>query len=142
MVRTWILNAISKDIVNAYLCANSARALWLELKANMENVTRPLLYKIQQGISTITQGNLSITTYYTKLKQLWDELICLMPPAMCTCENCTCVCNRTKIDQSEASQLIQFLMGLNETYDNIRNQILVLDPIAACEQGVFDGSSD
>ncbi|KAL0337554.1 UNVERIFIED_CONTAM: hypothetical protein Scaly_2030500 [Sesamum calycinum] len=34
-----------------------------------------------------------------------------------------------KLEQMEANQLIQFLTGLNESYDNIRNQILVLDPL-------------
>ncbi|KAL2232769.1 UNVERIFIED_CONTAM: Retrovirus-related Pol polyprotein from transposon RE1 [Sesamum indicum] len=129
MVRTWILNAISKDIVNAYLYASSARALWLELEARYGECDGPLLYKIQRGIGSMTQGNLSVTTYYTNLKQLWDELVCLMPPAMCTCGKCTCGCNKTKVDQTEANQLMQFLMGLNESYDNIRNQILVLDPL-------------
>ncbi|KAL0345870.1 UNVERIFIED_CONTAM: hypothetical protein Sradi_4418300 [Sesamum radiatum] len=33
-----------------------------------------------------------------------------------------------KVEQIEASQLIQFLTGLNESYDSIRNQILMLDP--------------
>ncbi|KAK4400618.1 Retrovirus-related Pol polyprotein from transposon RE1 [Sesamum angolense] len=89
----------------------------------------PLLYKIQRQISSMSQGNLDVTAYYTNLKQLWDELVCLMPPAMCTCGKCTCGCNKAKIDQTEASQLMQFLMGLNEIYDNIRNQILVLDPL-------------
>ncbi|KAL0408387.1 UNVERIFIED_CONTAM: hypothetical protein Sradi_1773100 [Sesamum radiatum] len=84
----------------------------------------PLLYKIQWEISTMTQGNLNVTTYYTSMKQLWDELVCFMPPAMCTCGS-----NKTKLEQMEASQLIQFLIGQNESFDNIRNQILVLDPL-------------
>ncbi|KAL0322188.1 UNVERIFIED_CONTAM: Retrovirus-related Pol polyprotein from transposon RE1 [Sesamum calycinum] len=129
MVRTWILNTISKDIVNAYLYATSARSLWLDLEARYGECDGPLLYKIQRQISSMSQGNLDVTAYYTNLKQLWDELVCLMPPAMCTCGKCTCGCNKAKIDQTESSQLIQFLMELNETYDNIRNQILVLDPL-------------
>ncbi|KAL0332894.1 UNVERIFIED_CONTAM: Retrovirus-related Pol polyprotein from transposon RE1 [Sesamum calycinum] len=40
-----------------------------------------------------------------------------------------CGSNKAKTDQIEASQLIQFLTGLNKSYDNIRNQILVLDPL-------------
>ncbi|KAK4406297.1 hypothetical protein Sango_0636200 [Sesamum angolense] len=52
-----------------------------------------------------------------------------MPPAMCTCDKCTCGSNKAKIDEIEASQLIQFLTRFNESYDNIINQILVLDPL-------------
>ncbi|KAL0356151.1 UNVERIFIED_CONTAM: hypothetical protein Sradi_4062000 [Sesamum radiatum] len=129
MVRTWILHTISKDIVNAYLYAASARSLWLELEARYGECDGPLLYKIQREINSMSQGNQNVTAYYTNLKQLWDELVCLMPPAMCTCGKCTCDSNKTKIEQTEASQLIQFLTGLNDSYDNIRNQILVLDPL-------------
>ncbi|KAL0458745.1 UNVERIFIED_CONTAM: Copia protein, partial [Sesamum latifolium] len=65
--------------------------------------------------------------YYTNMKQLWNELACLNPPAMCTYGRCICESNKAKVEEIEASQLIQFLTGLNESYDNIRNQILVLD---------------
>ncbi|KAK4394268.1 Retrovirus-related Pol polyprotein from transposon RE1 [Sesamum angolense] len=129
IVRTWILSTISKDIVNAYLYASSSRDLWMELEARYSECDGTLLYKLQREINSISQENLSVTAYYTKLKQLWDELVCLMPPAMCSCGLCICGCNKTKADQTDRSQLIQFLMGLNESYDNIRNQILVLEPL-------------
>ncbi|KAL0428623.1 UNVERIFIED_CONTAM: Retrovirus-related Pol polyprotein from transposon RE1 [Sesamum latifolium] len=128
-VRTWILHTISKDIVNAFLFAPSTLSLWVELEARYGECDGPLLYRIQGEISSMSQGNLSVSTYFTNLKQLWDELVCLMPPAMCTCGNCTCACNKRKTDQMEANQLMQFLMGLSEPYDNIRSQILVLDPL-------------
>ncbi|KAL0433770.1 UNVERIFIED_CONTAM: hypothetical protein Slati_2711300 [Sesamum latifolium] len=127
MVRT--LNTISKDIVNAYLYARTTRSLWLDLEARYGECDGPLLYKIQREMGSMTQGNLTVTAYYTNMKQLWDELACLMPPAMCNCGKCTCESNKAKMDQVEASQLIQFLTGLNESYDNIRNQILMLDPL-------------
>ncbi|KAL0340065.1 UNVERIFIED_CONTAM: hypothetical protein Sradi_4523300 [Sesamum radiatum] len=129
MVRTWILNTMSKEIVNAYLYAPSARSLWLELEARYGECDGPLLYRIQREISTMTQGNLNVKAYYTNMKQRWDELVSLLPLAMCTYGKCTCGSNKTKLEQIEASQLIQFLTGLNESYDNIRNQILVLDPL-------------
>ncbi|KAL2232264.1 UNVERIFIED_CONTAM: Retrovirus-related Pol polyprotein from transposon RE1 [Sesamum indicum] len=129
MVRTWILNTISKDLVNAYLYASSSRDLWLELEARYGECDGTLLYKLQREISSISQGNMSVTSYYTKLKQLWDELLCLMPPAMCSCGLCICGCNKIKAEQNDASQLMQFLMGLNDSYDNIRSQILVLEPL-------------
>ncbi|KAL0400627.1 UNVERIFIED_CONTAM: Retrovirus-related Pol polyprotein from transposon RE1 [Sesamum latifolium] len=115
MVRTWILNTISKDIVNAYLYANSARSLWLELESRYGECDGPLLYKIQREIGSTKQGNLSVTAYYTQLKQLWDELVCLKPPAMCKCGRCICGSNEAKVEEIEASQLIQFLTGLNES---------------------------
>ncbi|KAL0430968.1 UNVERIFIED_CONTAM: Retrovirus-related Pol polyprotein from transposon RE1 [Sesamum radiatum] len=129
MVRTWILHTLSKDIVNAYLYATSARTLWLDLEARYGECDGPLLYRVQREIGSMTQGNRTVTAYYTTLRQLWDELVCLKPPAMCKCGRCICGSNDAKKEEMEASQLIQFLTGLNESYDNIRSQILVLDPL-------------
>ncbi|KAL2238132.1 UNVERIFIED_CONTAM: hypothetical protein Sindi_1004900, partial [Sesamum indicum] len=129
MVLTWILNTISKDIVNAYLYTSSARALWLELEARYGESNGPLLYQIQREINSMTQGNMSVATYYTKLKQLWDEIRCLIPTTSCTCGLCMCGSNDRNIVQTEAGHLIQFLMGLNDSFDGVRSQILVMEPL-------------
>ncbi|KAL0401324.1 UNVERIFIED_CONTAM: hypothetical protein Slati_4162300 [Sesamum latifolium] len=129
LVRTWILSTMVKEIVNAFLYVPSARTLWLELEARYGECDGPLLYKIRREISSISQGNLSITAYYTNLKQYWDELVCLKPPAMCSCGLCICGSNKSKMEEIEENQLMQFLMGLSEPYDSIRSQILVLDPL-------------
>ncbi|KAL0286433.1 UNVERIFIED_CONTAM: hypothetical protein Scaly_2793000 [Sesamum calycinum] len=73
MVRTWILSTMSKDIVNAFLYAASTRSSWLELEAWYGECDEPLLYKIQREISSMSQGNMSDTAYYTNLEQLWYE---------------------------------------------------------------------
>ncbi|KAL0367919.1 UNVERIFIED_CONTAM: Retrovirus-related Pol polyprotein from transposon RE1 [Sesamum calycinum] len=129
LVRTWILSTMTKDIVNAFLYVSSARTLWVELEARYGECDGPLSYKIQREISSISQGNLSVTAYYTNLKQYWDELVCLKPPAMCSCGKCTSGSNKAKSEEIEENQLMQFLMGLSEPYDSIRSQILVLDPL-------------
>ncbi|KAL0322332.1 UNVERIFIED_CONTAM: hypothetical protein Scaly_2529600 [Sesamum calycinum] len=46
IVRTWILNTISKEIVNAFLYASYARSLWVELEVRYGECDGPLLYKI------------------------------------------------------------------------------------------------
>lgn len=69
MVRSWILNSIAKDIVEAFLYVNTAKDLWDEIKERFGECNGPLLYQIQREISTITQGNMSVTQYYTKLKR-------------------------------------------------------------------------
>ncbi|KAL0408393.1 UNVERIFIED_CONTAM: hypothetical protein Sradi_1773700 [Sesamum radiatum] len=84
----------------------------------------PLLYKIQWEISSITQGNLNVTTYYINMKQLSDELVCFMPPAVCTCGS-----NKTKLETNGGQPTDLISYGQNESFDNIRNQILVLDPL-------------
>lgn len=85
MVRYWILNSISKDIVEAFLYVNTARELWEELKERFGECNGPLLYQIQREITTVTQGGMTLTQYYTKLKKCWDELNCLTLVPECSC---------------------------------------------------------
>ncbi|KAL0362337.1 UNVERIFIED_CONTAM: hypothetical protein Scaly_1188900 [Sesamum calycinum] len=55
MVLTWILNTISKEIVNAYLYAGSTRNLWLQLEARYGESNGPLQYQLQREINSMTQ---------------------------------------------------------------------------------------
>lgn len=62
--------------------------------------------------------------YFTKLKNFWDELSYLRPSPSC---NCNVIALRNEIDNTD--NLIQFLIGLNDSYDNMRNQLLIIKPL-------------
>ena len=85
MLTTWILNSISKDIVEAFMYVSSTRDLWMELEARYGESNGPSIYQLQRLIRFIVQGNKSMTNYYTKLKKLWDKLACLAPTPGCAC---------------------------------------------------------
>ncbi|KAL0347962.1 UNVERIFIED_CONTAM: hypothetical protein Sangu_1024000 [Sesamum angustifolium] len=80
MVSSWILNSISRDIVGAFMYTTSARALCLEIEGRYGVSNGPLLYQLKREIALTSQGNQFVTDYYTKIKMLWDELMCLEPP--------------------------------------------------------------
>lgn len=79
MVTSWILNSIAKEIVEAFLYAPSSHQLWNEIKERFGEANGPLIYQLKREISSITQENMIVAEYYTKLKMLWDELMCLLP---------------------------------------------------------------
>ncbi|KAL2246907.1 UNVERIFIED_CONTAM: hypothetical protein Sindi_2543000, partial [Sesamum indicum] len=112
MVRTWILNTISKDLVNAYLYASSSRNIWLDLEARYGECDGTLLYKLQREISSICKLCVHVAFAFA---------------------NAT----KTKAEQNDANQLIQFLMGLNDSYDNIRSQTLVLEPLSLVNKAYY-----
>lgn len=85
MVRSWLLNSISKEISGAFIFATTAKELWDELEEHFGESNGPLIYQLQRQIASITQGNNSLSKYYTNLKQLWDELNCLVPSPPCNC---------------------------------------------------------
>ncbi|KAL0327233.1 UNVERIFIED_CONTAM: Retrovirus-related Pol polyprotein from transposon RE2 [Sesamum angustifolium] len=123
MIITWILNSVSKEIVDAFIYATSARALWLELEARYGGSNGPMIYNLEREISSISQGDMSVTTYFTKIKMLWDELICLDPLPVCTC-----TAHRQTADREASRQLMRFLMGLSSVYEHVRRQILLMEP--------------
>ncbi|EEF49188.1 conserved hypothetical protein [Ricinus communis] len=57
------------------------------------------------------------------MNKLWNELVCLMPIPICTCGAAKGVADITSFNR-----LMQFLMGLNDSSDNMRNQVLEMDP--------------
>ena len=66
--------------------------------------------------------------FYQKLKGYWDELDALEAPYICTC-SCTCENGRLNGARESRKRLIQFLMGLDESFANLRGQILLMQPL-------------
>ncbi|KAL0318781.1 UNVERIFIED_CONTAM: hypothetical protein Sangu_2034300 [Sesamum angustifolium] len=80
-------------------------------------------------IASISQGNMDVVSYYTKLRMLWDELECIEPTPDYDCSS-----KRTLANKLASNQLMQFIMGLNDLFDAIRNQILVMDPLPVVDK--------
>ncbi|KAL0417020.1 UNVERIFIED_CONTAM: hypothetical protein Slati_3533900 [Sesamum latifolium] len=129
MVTTWILNSISKEIVEGFMYTKSSRSLWLDLEERYGRCNGPQLYQLQREITVLSQGNMTVEAYYTKLRRLWDELEVLRPTPQCTCSGFTCGLSKAVSDLALFKQLMQFLMGLGEMFDHVRHQLLVMDPI-------------
>ncbi|KAL4582809.1 hypothetical protein LXL04_007369 [Taraxacum kok-saghyz] len=72
-------------IVSAFVFSTTARDLWLDLEEHFGESNGPLIYQLQREIASINQGDSSLSKYYTKLKQLWDQLSCLVVMPSCTC---------------------------------------------------------
>ncbi len=47
----------------------------------------------------------------------------------CGCGKCICGVNRKLTEANTTNKLTQFLMGLNELYEAVKNQILMLEPL-------------
>ncbi|KAK9096011.1 hypothetical protein Sjap_021508 [Stephania japonica] len=124
MVTSWISNSISKEIVDAFLYSRIAFCLWIELKERFGECNGPQMYQLKREIVSISQGNHSISKYYTNLKKLWDELNCLAP-----IPRCDCGVSSKFAEMDSNDKLMQFLMGLSDSYDHVRNQILVMNPL-------------
>lgn len=79
---------------------------------------------LHREIHTLTQGTMTISDYFSKLRDLWDELNALMP-----CPGCPYPELKKYAQHFEQHRLLQFLMGLNESYSQSRSQIMMMYPI-------------
>ncbi|XP_076937432.1 uncharacterized protein LOC143605058 [Bidens hawaiensis] len=129
MVISWILNTLSRDISASVLYTETAHKLWIEPNDRYEQVNGAKLYQLQKSICAISQGSGDIATYFTKIKEIWDELNALnsIPP-------CSCGVSHLLAKREEDQRLVRFLMGLNSSYDSIRGNILMMKPLPSISE--------
>lgn len=129
---SWILNALSKDIAKVFLYATNTCELWGELRERFGDNNGPLMYRLMKEINNVSQARAPLMMYYTKVKKLWDECACVEPVFVCDCGAA-----KSFTDMESKHKLMQFLMGLNETYDHVRNQILIIELLPSANKAYF-----
>ncbi|XP_060202752.1 uncharacterized protein LOC132631174 [Lycium barbarum] len=128
MVTAWLLNSLTKEIVDSVMYSTSTKEIWDSLQQRFGKSYGTKLYHLQKELSVSVQGNPSISTYFTKLKRIWDELDCLNSDIVCRC-TCTCEGNEKLSKSVQDQRLIHFLMGLNDVYTQARGNILMINPL-------------
>lgn len=84
---------------------------------------------MRSKIDEIEQGNNNLAVYYNNLKKLWDDLNRLRPLPICDCGGCIYGLTKRMGELDVSNKTIQFLMGLNDSFDGVRNQILMREPL-------------
>lgn len=97
---------------------------WLALKEHFQRKNGPRIFQLKQTLATLNQDQHS-DTYFSMLKNLWDEYITYRPTCICGKCECSGVEDLEKFNQFE--YLMSFLLGLNELYVHARSQILLME---------------
>jgi hypothetical protein len=107
---------------------DTASEIWQDLKDIFYQGDIFRISDMQEEIYTLKQGDNSISTYFTKMKKLWQELDNFMPIPISNCiDNCNAIARMKKYKDSD--QVIRFLKGLNEQYSAVKSQIMLMDPL-------------
>lgn len=110
MVNLWILNVLAKEVADSVEYVKESVELWKESEDH-DQTNGAKLYQIENEVNVRTQGCL-ITSYYTKMKKLWEELNTLSAKTQDSCwYTCGSKENMHKAEQDKS--LTQFLMGFN-----------------------------
>ena len=65
-----------------------------------------------------------MSNYYTRLKSLWDELSNFR-----SIPDCSSGAMKVLLDNKQHKYVMQFLMGLNDSFSHVRAQILMTNPL-------------
>ncbi|KAB5527661.1 hypothetical protein DKX38_021508 [Salix brachista] len=124
LVVSWLQNSVSPSVKSSLVLVEDSRVLWLELRDRFTHQNGPRIFQLKRDLASLSQNKDNISTYFGHLKILWDELAIYDPLP-------DCLCGKLKIlhDRYDRDCVIQFLMGLSETYSNSRDQIMLLDPL-------------
>ncbi|KAK9677620.1 hypothetical protein RND81_11G156300 [Saponaria officinalis] len=132
MVMKWILNSIDRHIRDTLQYASSSKELWTEIIDRYGQPNSLEIYQLKKELASMSQENLSLVDYYGKLKRSWEHIDSLDPLPLCTCgalNACTCHLLKRILDRETSAKLIQFLMGLSDTFEHVKTHVLSMDPL-------------
>lgn len=103
----WIFNVVTPEIRSSIVYITNANDVWDDLQDRFTQGNAPQIYQIRKEIISFTQGSLTISQYFTKLKALWDELMNLSNTPKCVC-NYACGAAKSLEEYEHLQHLLSF----------------------------------
>ncbi|XP_057773487.1 uncharacterized protein LOC130992765 [Salvia miltiorrhiza] len=128
MVVSWLRNSVIPEISSSIMYIDDAHHIWNDLRERFSQGNLARICQLKQQLLNLKQGTEDVSTYFTKLRILWDEYKDFQLSRWCTCDHCRCHSSRrwNEFQMQECS--MQFLIGLNSTFSQIRSQIISTTP--------------
>ena len=129
MVDTWLTNSVSPKIQASIVYEDTALEIWNDLRDRFSQKNGPRIFNLQKQIAELHQGEVSNTDFFTQLKVFWDQLQNYNPFPSCTCGKCVCNVNKRLIELQARELVMKFLMGVNDSFSQVRTQVLLMDSL-------------
>lgn len=117
MLRAWIRNSLSPELQEAFVYIASDKDLWDNLEEKFGQCNGVFINQLKRSITSLKQGDSTVTACFTRLQRMVDELTAVEPPI-----NCICPARNIIAERKNRDQLI---------YEPMRNQILLMDPLSS-----------
>lgn len=134
LVCSQLIFNLDDAIAKSVLFLTSAAAIWKNLEERFGYSSMTQVYSLEQKLSEISQGNNSVTEFYTNIKTIWDVLNDAHPLTICTCNKCSCNLTKRIYKRQQEKMLLQFMMKLNEQFSTVRGNVLMLEPVPNISQ--------
>lgn len=93
------------------------------MRERFDKVNGSNIFALHREINCHVQDE-NISVRYSKLRQMWDEYASLVTLPLCSCEF-----SKEFIEFDLQHKLLQFLMGINESFVHVRSNILMINPL-------------
>ncbi|XP_060963732.1 uncharacterized protein LOC133033137 [Cannabis sativa] len=74
MVMSWLVNSVSQEIAQSIMYFDLATDMWNDLAERFNEGNGPRIFQLQTQLTRLQQGEQSVSSFFTKMKSLWDEL--------------------------------------------------------------------
>ncbi|XP_059307045.1 uncharacterized protein LOC132058606 [Lycium ferocissimum] len=86
MVISWIMRNVNKNLLSGILYRNSAHSVWKDLKERFDKINLSRVYQLKKELAMLHQGVSPVSSYYSRMKDLWDEIDSIIPHHSCDCD--------------------------------------------------------
>ncbi|XP_073051354.1 uncharacterized protein [Primulina eburnea] len=84
MLVSWLMNTMDQDVKSTISFCDDAKLLWIEMQECFSVVNGPQIQELKTDLAKCEQSqNMHVSTYFGKLKVLWDELATHEPIITC-----------------------------------------------------------
>ncbi|KAG7647080.1 putative retrotransposon Copia-like protein [Arabidopsis thaliana] len=128
IVKYWLMNLMSEELVKSVMYAKTAHQAWENLRLRFVPCVDLKIYQLRRRLATLRQGGDSVEEYFGKLSKVWMELSEYAPVPECKCGGCNCESTKLAKEAREKEQRYEFLMGLNKEFEVVRITIMLKKP--------------
>ncbi|PHU18133.1 hypothetical protein BC332_13828 [Capsicum chinense] len=104
------------------------RTVLEDLREKFDKVNSSRAFYLHKEIVTLVQGT-SVSGYFSRLRELWDEMEALVPHPSCACPE-----SKENTTHFQMQKLWKFLIVLNKPYAHVKSQALVTTPVPAINE--------
>lgn len=124
VVLSWILGSVSDELYSGQIFSVTASVVWNELKETYDKVDGSIVFNLHHKINSLKQSGSTLSEYYHKLNTLWKQY-----DAMIKLPACSCNAAANFQEHNRVLKLMQFLMGLDDSYMSVRSNLLLREPL-------------